>query len=70
MAETTVVNCFKTAGFNCQGSLPNVANEARAYKDSNEETVIYNNYAMNSDEQMHGWEDVTSNRNFTVCLAM
>ena len=36
-----------------------------AYEDSDEEAVIYNNYAADNDNQMSGWEDVPTNGNFT-----
>ena len=65
MAEATVANCFKAARFNCQGFLPNVPNEASSYEDSDKGTVIYNNYAVDNDDQMSGWGDVPNNGNFT-----
>ena len=49
----------------CHGFVPNIPSEASAYEDSDEETVIYNNYVMVKDHQMPGWEDVPSNGSFT-----
>ena len=49
----------------CHGFVPNIPSEASAYEDSDEETVIYNNYTMDNDDQIPGWEDVPSNGSFT-----
>lgn len=59
VTESTVINCFSKAGFNCPGILRNLPNEASAYEDSDEETVIYD------DDEMPEWEDVPSYGNFT-----
>ena len=65
VTESTVINCFKVAGFNYQGFLPNDPNKATAYEDSDEETANFNNYAVDNNDQIPGWEDSLSKGNFT-----
>ena len=69
MEETIAGNCFKAAEFTCQRFLPYVPNKVSAYKDSDEEAVIYNNYTVDNNDQMPGWEDVPSSGNFTECVS-
>ena len=46
-----------------------ILNETNANEDNDEETVIYKIYTLDNNDQMHGWEDVLSNGNFTECVS-
>ena len=63
--EITIANYFKAADFSCQDFEPKIPSEAGAYENNDEDIVIYKNYAMDNDDQIPGWEDISSNGSLT-----